>query len=312
MRHVAEQSSSVSSDPAEAISHALLPPPVGPTPAFDTDRSLTLSYSQVDEYMTCPERYRLRYDIGIPTPAHHALSYGSAIHQAIAAFHSAQSRGVTLTDEELVAELRRAWQPDGFLSREHEDARFAAGADALRRFRTQQLASGAHLRSQQSDHLPSVWAATSFAAASTAWTRRTAADHYGLQIIGCARPEARRRKGARLAPAPGLRPRPRGRDGTAAQRVQLHFVESGVVGRAAPTQERFGQGTRQARRHRGSDPDAPVRAQTVGHHLRLLPVQDDLHRQRRVISEPEPCRPPHKHAPLRSRGAVVGGCRRMC
>ena len=107
------------------------------------DAPLVLSFSQIDEYLSCPERYRLRYDIGIPTPAHHALTYGTAIHHAVAAFHTAQARGMTLSEAELIQELRAAWQPDGYLSREHEDARFEAGAAALRMFRTQQIASGA-------------------------------------------------------------------------------------------------------------------------------------------------------------------------
>ena len=128
-------------DAVATITHSLVEP-AAPTSEPKTDRSLTLSYSQIDEFLTCPERYRLRYDIGVPTPAHHALSYGTAIHQAIASFHSAQARGVTMSEQEMVVELRRAWQPDGFLSREHEDARFAAGADALRRFRTHQIATG--------------------------------------------------------------------------------------------------------------------------------------------------------------------------
>src|SRR3954463_12840938 len=118
-------------------------PPHAPPAGTSTEGPLTRSFSQIDEYLTCPERYRLRYDIGIPTPPHHALSYGTAIHQAIAAFHAAQSRGSILSEEQLVAELRRAWKSDGFLSREHEDARFAAGAAALRVFRTQQIASAA-------------------------------------------------------------------------------------------------------------------------------------------------------------------------
>ncbi|MFN8630260.1 MAG: hypothetical protein U0838_08045 [Chloroflexota bacterium] len=36
-----------------------------------------------------------------------------------------------------------AWTSEGFLSREHEEARLAAGRDALRRFREEQLQPGA-------------------------------------------------------------------------------------------------------------------------------------------------------------------------
>jgi len=91
----------------EALAYMLVPPPAPAVPDA-AGRPLTLSYSQIDEYLTCPERYRLRYDIGIPTPAHHALSYGTAIHQAIAAFHAAQARGAVLSEDELIEELRGA------------------------------------------------------------------------------------------------------------------------------------------------------------------------------------------------------------
>jgi len=40
----------------------------------------------------------------------------------------------------------------------------------------------------------------------------------------------------------------------------------------------------------------------------LLPVQEHLRIQRRVVSVPEPRRSTHKHAPVRTRSAVVGGC----
>jgi DNA helicase-2/ATP-dependent DNA helicase PcrA len=104
--------------------------------------SLSLSFSQVDDYLGCPERFRLRHVVGLPAPAHHALSYGTAMHAAVAAFHVSQARQAPLTDDELLAEFGRAWRSEGFLSREHEEARFSAGCDSLRRFRTEQLLAG--------------------------------------------------------------------------------------------------------------------------------------------------------------------------
>ena len=202
--------------------------------------SLTLSFSQIDEYLTCPERYRLRYDIGIPTPAHHALSYGTAIHQAIAAFHTAQARGRVLTDDELIAELRRAWQPDGFLSREHEDARFAAGADALRRFRTQQIASGdgppdaverpfsfrlgrdeIRGRIDRIDGRADGAVITDYKSSDVRDQKRAntkARDSLQLQVYALAHEAS---------------------TGSLPQRVQLHFVDSGLVGGDVPTAERL-------------------------------------------------------------------------
>jgi DNA helicase-2/ATP-dependent DNA helicase PcrA len=44
-----------------------------------------------------------------------------------------------MTDEELIASFEIAWSNEGFLTRDHEEARLATGRDALRRFREEQL-----------------------------------------------------------------------------------------------------------------------------------------------------------------------------
>jgi DNA helicase-2/ATP-dependent DNA helicase PcrA len=77
--------------------------------------------------------------VGLPSAPHHALTYGSAMHQAVAAFHLSRRSGRPLTHEGLLKAFERAWSPEGFLSREHEEHRYAQGRAALVRFRTEQL-----------------------------------------------------------------------------------------------------------------------------------------------------------------------------
>src|SRR5436190_17824109 len=48
-----------------------------------------------------------------------------------------------MTEEALFAAFEAAWTSEGFLTREHEDARLEAGRAALRRFRRKQLEPGA-------------------------------------------------------------------------------------------------------------------------------------------------------------------------
>jgi DNA helicase-2/ATP-dependent DNA helicase PcrA len=48
-----------------------------------------------------------------------------------------------MTEAELIAALDAAWSNEGFLSRDHEDARLAAGRETLLRFRAAQLEPGA-------------------------------------------------------------------------------------------------------------------------------------------------------------------------
>jgi DNA helicase-2/ATP-dependent DNA helicase PcrA len=104
---------------------------------------LTLSFYQVDDYLTCPLKYKYVHVLRVPIAPHHSIVYGAALHQAVQEFHRRHARGHVMTEEELDAALDRAWSNEGFLTREHEEARRAAGRAALRRFREQQLEPGA-------------------------------------------------------------------------------------------------------------------------------------------------------------------------
>jgi DNA helicase-2/ATP-dependent DNA helicase PcrA len=113
-----------------------------PSPARPVGEPLTLSFSAIDDYLTCPLKYKLGHVVRVPVPPHHAMVYGAALHRAVQEFHRRQARGDVMTDEELAAAFEAAWTNEGFLSREHEEARLAAGRATLRRFREAQLQPG--------------------------------------------------------------------------------------------------------------------------------------------------------------------------
>jgi DNA helicase-2/ATP-dependent DNA helicase PcrA len=100
---------------------------------------LTLSHSAIDAYLTCPLRYKYAQVVRVPTTPHHSMVYGSALHQAVQEFHRSQARGKPLSEAELLAVFESAWSNEGFVSREHEAARLEAGQTALRQFRDSQL-----------------------------------------------------------------------------------------------------------------------------------------------------------------------------
>jgi DNA helicase-2/ATP-dependent DNA helicase PcrA len=104
---------------------------------------LALSYGAIDAYLTCPAKYRYGHVLRIPVAPHHALIYGSALHAAVQEFHRRHARGEVMSEEALVAALEASWTNEGFLTREHEEARLSAGRAALRRFRADQLRPGA-------------------------------------------------------------------------------------------------------------------------------------------------------------------------
>jgi DNA helicase II / ATP-dependent DNA helicase PcrA len=103
---------------------------------------LSLSFYQVDDYLTCPLKYKYVHVLRVPIAPHHAIVYGSALHKAVQEFHRLGARGQTMSEDELLATFDRAWSNEGFLTREHEEARLEAGRAALRRFREEQLRPG--------------------------------------------------------------------------------------------------------------------------------------------------------------------------
>jgi DNA helicase-2/ATP-dependent DNA helicase PcrA len=106
------------------------------------DGPLMLSHSAIDDYLTCPLRYKYAQVVRVPTTPHHSMIYGAALHKAVQELHRSQARGKPLSESELLAVFDAAWSNEGFISREHETARLEAGRAALRRFREAQLQPG--------------------------------------------------------------------------------------------------------------------------------------------------------------------------
>jgi DNA helicase-2/ATP-dependent DNA helicase PcrA len=107
------------------------------------DEPLTLSFYAIDDYLTCPLKYKFAHLLRVPLAPHHSIIYGAALHAAVSEFHKRHGRGEVMSEEALYAVFTGAMSSEGFLSREHEEARLASGREALRRFREEQLKPGA-------------------------------------------------------------------------------------------------------------------------------------------------------------------------
>ncbi|MGZ6295706.1 MAG: ATP-dependent helicase [Candidatus Limnocylindrales bacterium] len=196
---------------------------------------LQLSFSQLESYLTCPQQYRLRYVVGLPTPAHHALVYGSALHAAVAAFHTSERRGRPLDERALLDVFEAHWQSEGFLSGDHELARHAAGLATLRRFRATRLDSGepppAAIEASFSvtfggDRLRGRYDRVDETPQGVVIT-----DYKSSDVRSPARARERARQSLQLGVYALAHEAQTGRLPAA---VQLHFLESGLVGRAVP------------------------------------------------------------------------------
>jgi DNA helicase-2/ATP-dependent DNA helicase PcrA len=102
---------------------------------------LNLSYSQVDDYLTCPLRYKFRRIMRIPVLPHHNLVFGLVCHNTIHYYLKMKMRGKTVTEKELLQAYEERWVNEGFLSREHEEMRKKVGEEAMRLYFRRQESS---------------------------------------------------------------------------------------------------------------------------------------------------------------------------
>jgi DNA helicase-2/ATP-dependent DNA helicase PcrA len=120
---------------AEATIGRYAPPPQSAIDlAVRADVPLSLSHYQIDDYLTCPLKYKYVHILRVPVLRDHAVIYGAALHRAVQAYHTQRLSGQTMSLEDLIKTFEAHWINEGFISREHEERRMQEGRDALARF----------------------------------------------------------------------------------------------------------------------------------------------------------------------------------
>ena len=107
-----------------------------------TPKELLISHRQVDDYQTCPLKYRYIHLLRVPILRHHTVVYGSTIHAVVEFYLKRRVEGNYTSLDDLLAEYERKWLNQGFLTWEHQEARKAAGREALTRFWHHEEAEG--------------------------------------------------------------------------------------------------------------------------------------------------------------------------
>ncbi len=95
---------------------------------------ISLSFFQVDDYLTCPLKYRYRHIMRVPVLPHYNLIFGRVMHEAVHFYLKKRMSGESPGVEEVIQYYKDHWINEGFLSREHEEMKKKAGEDAVRLF----------------------------------------------------------------------------------------------------------------------------------------------------------------------------------
>ena len=112
------------------------------------DEKLRLSRAEVDDYLTCPRKYKFIHITPIKLMTDPRIIFGRAVHKVIEEFYKSkilqsqnskvktQKLGVpsALTIEQLLEIYKQNWSSEGFISAEHEKQRFDEGVVLIKRF----------------------------------------------------------------------------------------------------------------------------------------------------------------------------------
>jgi len=103
---------------------------------------LSLSPYAVDDYITCPLKYKYIHILRVPLLRHHTVVFGEAVHNVLNEYFKLKKQGKKVTADEIAAMYEKYWSSAGFLSREHEEERYRVGKENLLRYYEEQEKSG--------------------------------------------------------------------------------------------------------------------------------------------------------------------------
>jgi DNA helicase-2/ATP-dependent DNA helicase PcrA len=214
-----------------------------PAPPDDTlapmaaDEELLLSHKQVDDYQTCPLKYRYVHLLRVPILRHHTVVYGSTIHAVVEFYLKRRVEGNYTALDDLLAEYDKKWLNQGFLTWEHQEARKLAGREALTRFWHQEEAEGV-----KPTHIEKDFAFSIGPNRVRGRFDRVDEDLLGATVIDYKTSEITKQRDADRRVATSLQLKMyalawREMTGRLPQRVELRFIESHVTGSHAPTDD---------------------------------------------------------------------------
>lgn len=103
-------------------------------PEIPEDRLVTLSYYQIDDYLTCPLKYKYVNILRVPIMEHHTVIYGRAMHEAVSQYLLRKLKGQKVALDDILDCFEANFDPQGFLDANHQEERFRIGRLALVRF----------------------------------------------------------------------------------------------------------------------------------------------------------------------------------
>jgi len=98
-----------------------------------------LSFYQIDDYLSCPLKYKYVHILRVPIMEHHTVVYGRAMHEAVTKYFQFKMAGKKMELASLLDVFRGSFDPQGFLDVRHQEERSQIGLEALTRFYNEEV-----------------------------------------------------------------------------------------------------------------------------------------------------------------------------
>jgi DNA helicase-2/ATP-dependent DNA helicase PcrA len=95
---------------------------------------ISLSYYHMDDYLTCPLKYKYVNILRVPIMEHHTVIYGRTMHESVTKYFQFKMAGKKMSTADLLNAFKESFDPQGFLDEKHQQERFRIGQEALIKF----------------------------------------------------------------------------------------------------------------------------------------------------------------------------------
>ncbi len=102
--------------------------------SLSDDAILNLTYYKIDDYKSCPLKYKYVHVLRVPIMQHHTVLYGKAMHDAVLRYYQSKMNNIAISESDLIYAFDSSFKTEGFLSVEHIEKRKDAGYNALKQF----------------------------------------------------------------------------------------------------------------------------------------------------------------------------------
>ena len=98
------------------------------------EKLIDLTAYKIDDYLTCPLKYRYIHVLRVPILQHHSIIYGKILHEVVAEYFRYKMNNKKISLNEILDYYENIWINEGYLTKEHEMERFKTGCKTVENF----------------------------------------------------------------------------------------------------------------------------------------------------------------------------------